>query len=805
MEVGQGESVFHQQAASFFDFLAHLSPKYLTDLPRLSDELALRLRRFAQGCEAHGAAPVQVRPARLALAALADHVVQKHRRVDVSAWSGLARQTLFDGRSITQRDISQFADIARGQGADFTELARFLDHCLLRFSDVSGFTNRSGSFRPAAVVALLALLLFGLGAYIAYVEARFHQQALGAFVELETDLTRDLSGQSDQVVGMLNSLSADLDHLRNAVTHAPLRGAVTLPFADAVGSAQARYADAVSRSAAPLLAEAIDLALATEGQGLALYDTIRAHGILTGQTEWEPEFLVGWVAARETAFGLQGFADHVAFIPAPLVDAPTPDPLIMEQARDFASETPEPDRAWLEMTRLADIVELPAWKAAEAVPRLSAVAYRRSGAPLEVPGLYTIAGWAAAQDIAAGLAVQKTRDLAVPLFGQDLPRRNDTPDLVLARQQTETLKVWQEWLSDLRVIPFDEPQTAIIVSGVLSQSQSPLPALLQEVWTQVGGSDRARPRPLLQEVARGFGPMIQYVEQGSMEEIARLFASVNVALSTRDVDEARGDAAVMSVATRAQSIQSLRAAPRVVALLVEDTLAQISGGSANDTPLARAWAGVYSQCQQALSGRFPFGEGPPVTPNAVQQMLGPTGAIPVFFRQFAAPNLDMDSSPWRWKTEARFAGLSPDTATFLEQAMAVSAGMFEGGTLGADVTLTTLAERGAGSLSLGGVEVPLGTNAAPVLLEWPGPAATQGIALQFEGGAPDAALTRTGPWGLLRLLDELRLRPRADGQRFLVDIRDAGGRVFVELQFADPVNPVSVRHLMESLQCPAQL
>jgi type VI protein secretion system component VasK len=77
--------------------------------------------------------------------------------------------------------------------------------------------------------------------------------------------------------------------------------------------------------------------------------------------------------------------------------------------------------------------------------------------------------------------------------------------------------------------------------------------------------------------------------------------------------------------------------------------------------------------------------------------------------------------------------------------------------------------------------------------------------LQFSGAAPSQALTRSGLWGLLQLLNDLRLRPRDDGQRFLVDMRDDSGRLFVELSFSDAINPVSVRPLMQSLQCPAQL
>ena len=800
------DNAFRLHAAEFEDFLTHLRAKDMSDPRRLVDEFAVRLRRFSARCEAHGLSSIQVRPANLALAAMADQAVRARGRIDHKVWSGLVRQNLFDGRDMNTQEVAGFAAIAKEQGTEFSDLAAFLDHCLAYLSDVRRLCARPTETKGLGALSLVSVLLIvGMMSYVAYLEVRFHRQALDAYITFEQDLLTQLNGQSSQAVGTLNTLSDDLNHVRAAVTKAPLRGIITLPFADAVGGAQARYQRVVSETASPLLSEAIGLALATEGQGLALYDTLRAHGILTGLTAWEPVFLAGWAATREDAFGLQGFAEHVALIPGPVLDLPSPDPVVMAQAREFAAETAEADRAWLEMLRAPDIVELPVWRADDAVPRLAQVALRRSGAPLEVPGLYTVAGWIVARDVAAGVAVQKTRDLAQPLFGQALPRQNDTPDLVLARQQTETIRVWQEWLADLRVIPFDQPDTAIIVSGTLSQSQSPLPALLLETWIQVGGQDRARPRPLQQEAARAFGPMIQYVEQGRMEEIAALFAAANVALSTRDVNKARGDDAIMNVATRARSIRSLRAAPRVVALLVEDTLAQISGGNAADNPLARAWVQVHAQCQQTLRGRFPFGDGQAMTPVAMAKIFGPTGAIPLFFRQFAAPNLEMDASPWRWDTEARFAGLSPESAVFLEHAMTVDAGLFGDGSFGTSLTVATLAERGQATLSLGGVATPVRANTAPVEMAWPGPSAAEGIALQFEGAPPSEALTRAGAWGFLRLLDDLRLRPRDKGQRFLVDMRDTTGRIFVELRFDNPVNPVSVRPLMQSLQCPAQL
>ena len=57
----------------------------------------------------------------------------------------------------------------------------------------------------------------------------------------------------------------------------------------------------------------------------------------------------------------------------------------------------------------------------------------------------------------------------------------------------------------------------------------------------------------------------------------------------------------------------------------------------------------------------------------------------------------------------------------------------------------------------------------------------------------------------MRLIDGLRLRQRDGGQRILLDLRSAAGRVFLEMRFQARLNPVSVRAAMLGLACPPTL
>ncbi|WP_299700151.1 ImcF-related family protein [uncultured Tateyamaria sp.] len=796
-------TALEEEAAAFRQFVDGLGPKDIRDVPRLVDELAVRLRRFSQRAERSGEPTVTLRPARMALAVFADHRVRALPKTDLTKWGALAQQTIFEGRDVSEADLREFRRIAQDQ--NYTALEALL-------SDVLATVRRKS--RPKAarlrIVPMLSVLLvtavIGMAAYLAWLEQRFHAQAYAAYSEFQNALELEQTRESAAVLARLGALSGDLQNVEAAIAQAPLRNMLTLPFADARGTAESSYRQAAARAIGPLLADAIEFALATEGQGLAVYDSLRAYGILTGQTAWEPTFLIGWAKAREEALGLSGFSEHIASLTGPVEGLVPAEAVLLEQARAIATEASEVDRTWLEMIRAPDVLSLPSWKASEALPNLLDVAIRRSGTPLEVPGLYTREGWDRAQTISAGVAVTKSRQVTEALFGRPLPQQNGTVDLVMERLQTETIDAWTKWLADLRVRPFDDPDRAIIVSGTLSQATSPLSALFEEIWTEIGGRDRSRPRPFQTEIARSFGPAIQYVEQGRMEEIAALFAAVNVALVTRSQDAARGDHAILAVAERARSIQSLRAAPRLVVQLVEDTLAQISAPVvADDTPISRQWARIQAACQAELEGRYPFGEGAAVPVATTTNFFGQQGLLPQFFAQYARPNLETEDGPWRWKTEARFAGLSPESATFLEQSMAISSGLFGGTGLGAEMMLATLAERGQASFRLGGQTTSLRASGAASRLAWPGPVSEQGVAVQFNGGVESSLLSHPGAWGMHRMLDGVRVRPRDEGRRFLVDLRDETGRIFLEVQFDEPVNPVSIRPLMADFACPSQL
>ncbi|MEQ6250630.1 ImcF-related family protein [Sulfitobacter sp. HNIBRBA3233] len=806
-------------AASALDRAAGPVLAFVDDLERqaragaaeLVDRAEAELRRFESDAARAGVARNAIKPARYALAMLMDTRARGLPDLSLSRWSVLAQRQLFEGHDMPVARIREFHATAARQGPEYVDLERFLGEVLARAEAGRNAHRRiEGANWSLRIALYLLVLVAGLAGYAGWLEHRFHARLISAFDAEALNIGLDRAQEGPALVQRLDEMRDAVDRVARTAAEAPLRGQLRLPFGDGLAHAEAIYDAAIARHAPTAIASAIEDVLATEGDGLILYDALRAWSVLTGAEDWSPAYLQGWIEDNGARVGLAGLGPHAARLDGPRPAITAQDTLVMDQARSFAAEVPEPARAWLELLRSERMRALPAWHPTQEVTALETVVLRRSGKPIEtpVPGLFTADGWVEARDFAVGGAVQKARDVAPKIVGRALPAENGSPDLLMDRLHVETLERWKTWLADLRVRPFAQRETAIIVSGALAQPENPLTALLRAVWVQSGGADRGRTHAQQLMLAREFGAMIQYVEQGRMTEISRLFSQLNVALGAIDIDAGRGTRRLMSIQDRARSIAALKSAPRIVVQIAEDVLAQSAlpeqGQSAN--PLTRGWQSqVYPLCRETLA-RYPFADTQDASMADVTALLGPTGALSTFVRQSAAPFLETAESPWRWKPEARFAGVTPESAAFLERAMQVAEGLFApDGQMRFDLTLAALAERGQTMVAIGGSAQAVRATGAPAALVWPGPQPQIGVEVSFREAADAERILHSGPWGLMRLIDGLRLRQRDDGQRMLLDLRSNAGRVFLEMEFATPLNPVSVRSAMRGLACPPSL
>lgn len=796
-----------QDLTTLADRLAQPVLAYADRLPVVAEDMAaliaharVLLDRFETEALRAGLTGPSVALARGALAAVMQDAGAGNPALP--GWQGRAQGLgVLDGAAL--------AEAVRRGGAALDPVRDLVGACLTRIDARRQALDRS---RPPGWGGMLAVLLgawlLAAVAWALWVETGqsraldrvFDAEALAAGLDRAADFP-DLGARLDRMQVASDQVAAGMAAVR-------LRPLGWLTGRDAAHRAARALADARARQLPPALARAIDRALAAEGEPDAAYDTLRAWAVLSGAQDWQPAWLAGWAADRARRDpGLAGLGPHLlALDQRPATPAPPPDAELLAQARALAAEAPEPQRAFLELRRSAAAAALAPWRPRQAIPALAGIAERRSGLPLDRPiaGIYTAAGWDMAAAQGAGLAVRAARDTGAALFDAPPPAQNDSPDRVLALLQMATLQVWHDWLADLRLRSFDDRRRAVLVSGALSRPDSPLAALMAEVWAQVGGRDRTRPHDLQLAIAVRLGPEIQYVESGRIARIAALFAELNVALGAMDADAADAQRRLLGVQTRARSVQALREAPPLIGRLVEDTLAESGQAETPDltNPLTRAWqAEVLPLCAPALAGRFPFAEGPDADPAAVAALIGPGGAVERFLAARAAHLLDREADPWRWKPEARFAGLSPDSAGFLQRALGAGAALAPG----LQISAAALAERGRATLTIGGQGGAVGAAGGAVALVWPGADPGAGIDVSFAMPGAAARLDRPGPWGMLRLLGPLRLRERDGGRRFLIDLRTEGARLFLEMGFDRALNPLSARHLLAGLACPQVL
>lgn len=775
----------------------------------LVQQAAEALDRFSAELQRAGVLASTVQPARYALGLVLDQKARANRAVDVGIWGAGAHRLIFDGRDMAPATLRDFIRKAADAGPDFDGVRLFLTARLdqLEGSRTAFDRNLGAGWTGITLVLILAFVLMVAG-WAGFVEWRFHRDLTRLFDAEALDIGLDRDAVMRDLPQRLTRMGEASAGVARAARKAPIRLFAGILGFDAAAHADAVYDAAVQKHLPGALARAVDAALAGEGESLPLYDTLRAWSVLSGQADWSPSYLAGWLADRAGAMpDLQPLVPHIARLRPPVVPLPQPDAELLAQARTFAAEAPEPGRAYLELQRSAGAAGLAPWVPETAVPGLSVVLQRRSGAAMDtpIPGLFTQSGWDHARSVGAGLAVQTTRTEATRLFGKAPATQNDAPDQVLDILQRETLARWKAFLADIQVRPFADPDEAVLISGRLAAPDSPLSALFPEVWAQIGGLDRARPHALQLRIASDFAALIQYSEDGRMAEIASLFASLNVALGAMDRDEPRGLQRLMTAKSRGATLTALRTAPPMVVQIVEDVLAQTSSAQADplSNPLTKAWqTEVLSLCRQVTEGRYPFADGADAPLADVAALLGAGGAIDRFYRARAEPYIDTSSTPWRWKPDARFAGLDPKSAEFLQRTQAIAAGL---ASQGSSLTLAALAERGKTFVAIGGQGGPVETTVAPLTLAWPGTTPLAGAEVRFTTSAGSATLAQPGEWGLFRLLDGIRLRERDGGKRFLIDLKSGDARLFMEVQFPSEANPLSRWKLLKGLACPTAL
>ncbi len=146
-------------------------------------------------------------------------------------------------------------------------------------------------------VLALAFVLVVAG-WAAWVEWRFHRDLGAAFATRVISLGLDRDGPFPDLAARLDGLAAEVANAQETRAKAPVSLFAGLLGFDAADKAASAYRLALDRHLPPVMAAAIDRALASEGEPGLAYDTLRAWSVLYAQADWQPAWLAGWASDR---------------------------------------------------------------------------------------------------------------------------------------------------------------------------------------------------------------------------------------------------------------------------------------------------------------------------------------------------------------------------------------------------------------------------------------------------------------------------------------------------------------------------
>ncbi|AUT74273.1 type VI secretion system membrane subunit TssM [Paraburkholderia hospita] len=532
---------------------------------------------------------------------------------------------------------------------------------------------------------------------------------------------------------------------------------------------------------------------------------------------------------------------------------------LIAQARTTLAKMPLAQRMFNRVARDLEQAKLPPFSVAAAAGRNAAlVLVRKSGAPLTrgVSGAYTRAGYQKFGQLRDEAVVDVAKDNWVLGREESVLTPNGIDDLKSAMTQLyydEYIKQWDALLADVAVVPFDGVEKGARVANVLAAPDSPLKAFMlaasQETTlgtVKTGGS-------LVEQGVGALGNKLDAVKKrlenalgNQPDDAAPPPAQVNpVDAHFQALHELAGkpgaagpvpldtqlaalkDAASYLEASDAARKQGLPAPPgdalnklKLVAQGAPAPLAGIandiaSGGSmlmvgGERARLNALWqANVAQLCRQALDGRYPLvrGSNRDAAPDDFSRILGPGGLIDDFFQKNLATLVDMSGPQWRWRTGADSLGIPADVLTQFQRAAQIRDAFFRAG--GRDVsvrfTLKVLDIDPAidhATIDIDGQQLVAAHVDQSMVFQWPSGKGTGQAHVDFDPSGDSARAD--GPWALLHLMDNARLQPTAQADRFKMTFETDGHPLVLQLDASSVTNPFR-RGVFEQFRCPDRL
>ncbi|MDR0481491.1 MAG: type VI secretion system membrane subunit TssM [Gallionellaceae bacterium] len=610
-----------------------------------------------------------------------------------------------------------------------------------------------------------------------------------------------------------------------------------------------------------------------------LYEALKAYLMLHDVDHYDPIYLQQWVLADARRYLLPDadtatldqlgthlavlFAkDHVVTSPFPMDDA------LVAQARDKLATFTTAQRVYLRLRARLEKEDLPEFNLLDvAGPQAANVFLRRSKLPLNrgIPGLFTYQGYWDVFDKQVNKATAEMVDdegWVLGLASKTAKTRLD--ELAQGKLANEVrmaylrdyVNNWEQYMSDIQLMPSDSLQTSIQHLRVLSAPDSPLPLFLRAVVKETtllrenrGGDqtsllDRAtrRVRNTKNDIERIVGPVsplpvnqkLERIVDDHFEPLRRLVGapgtqtqSAPITATLKMLDDYYGmlvaaDASIRSGGSPPPQDAAVRLRAEAARLPqpVRGMVDQVaSSSSAQTNSLVRASLGanlnstVGDFCRRAVAGRYPLRRSASmdVIPEDFAQLFAPGGMMDDFFNKNLASLVDISTWTFKKNIDGSWAGGGNGSLAAFQKAAVIRDVFFRGGgrtpslrleikPLEMDPSIANM------SLDVDGTVVryshgPQIAQSVP----WPGPAGRNLVLLQISGtGIGNPGLQTDGPWALHRFFDKLTISSAGPNPaKFIATANIENKKIVFEVTANSVQNPFRLRQL-EEFSCPSQ-
>ena len=427
----------------------------------------------------------------------------------------------------------------------------------------------------------------------------------------------------------------------------------------------------------------------------------------------------------------------------------------------------------------------------------------------------------------------------------------------------EYIKVWDQFISDVRLVKLAGLERSLTVAGLLAAPDSPLASYMRAVAREtqlaataaataaapagggVGGlktgigkidkgldlakknmaalsgasgaaeaASTAAGGPLEAMVDQHFAPLHRMVSgtPPPLDEVMKLFNEVYVQLTAIDAAQKSktappagggGAAAKAAAGMQPEPIKSM--------LMTLADAGASQGRTAERQGLTAELKPLSEQCARTIAGRYPFALGAKsdVLPDDFGQMFGTGGQLDDFFQRRLAALVDVGVTPWAYRplTDGTKPPGGAALADFQRAAKIREAFFRSGGKApGFKVDLRVL------EMSDGLKELTIDVDGQPmkfaagssVAQTFTWPSARIASQIKLTGNPGGQIQLFEGPWALFRLLGQFEVQPSTQPERFTVVLNLDGRRARLEVIAASALNPLRLRE-MQSFRCPDTL